>query len=419
MTEKKKPKHARLSPSSADRWLACPGSPSLCATVPDEDSSDYAEEGTAGHEVFEGCLRAETDATELVGMKTTNGWDVTEEMAEAVQVALDAVRMDALTDGGESFYELKVETGIHPELKGTLDAALVTPGLNLARVYDLKFGAGVLVAVTDNPQLLIYALGFLAHLGPIREKVIDEIEMVIAQPRRDFEGADGEDLRTRRWRVSKADLYAWRDGVLIPGIAATEAAAPEFSPAKKRCRWCPAAAANACAAMREQSLAVAKEVFAAGHTEKSALARFTASVDSERLGEMLRQADLVELWISLLRKHAFARAEHGDVAHGWKLVETLHNREWTNPAAAMTALVKASEADEATFMTEKKVVEPVMLSPAQAEKKFKGGKAVVKTLTQRRRKGTKLVDANDKRPALPTGGSVFGEIEPTTQPSQD
>ena len=40
--------HALLSPSSAYRWMHCPGSVSLCRLFPDE-SSEYAKEGTLAH----------------------------------------------------------------------------------------------------------------------------------------------------------------------------------------------------------------------------------------------------------------------------------------------------------------------------------------------------------------------------------
>lgn len=64
--------HARLSPSSAERWMTCPGSVKLAEGIEDKGSS-YAAEGTAAHELAEHILRGEmpppetpTDGSEFV-----------------------------------------------------------------------------------------------------------------------------------------------------------------------------------------------------------------------------------------------------------------------------------------------------------------------------------------------------------------
>ena len=49
--------HARLSPSSAKRWLNCPASIALSAGLPEPPESPYAAEGTLAHAVAESKLR--------------------------------------------------------------------------------------------------------------------------------------------------------------------------------------------------------------------------------------------------------------------------------------------------------------------------------------------------------------------------
>lgn len=74
--------HAKLSPSSAHRWIACPGSVWLSEDAP-KTTSAYAEEGTKAHEIGASCLTFDTRPDELTD---------DEEMAEAVAVYVNLVR---------------------------------------------------------------------------------------------------------------------------------------------------------------------------------------------------------------------------------------------------------------------------------------------------------------------------------------
>ena len=47
--------HSLLSPSTAHRWMICPGSVAMGMTLPDEPS-DYAMEGTVAHALAESML---------------------------------------------------------------------------------------------------------------------------------------------------------------------------------------------------------------------------------------------------------------------------------------------------------------------------------------------------------------------------
>ena len=91
--------HARLSASSAARFLTCSASVRLAELLPPEEDSEYSIDGTAAHELGEMCLLMEEDAYVHLGTHVVVESDgdlvpveVTSDMVEAVQVYLDYVR---------------------------------------------------------------------------------------------------------------------------------------------------------------------------------------------------------------------------------------------------------------------------------------------------------------------------------------
>lgn len=127
--------HARLSPSGASRWMPCPASVALEANEPDT-SSDFADEGTAAHEMAAAALLAGNDAADHVGTViyvSGKPWTVTAEMAEYVQSYLDYVR--AL--GGNLMVEQRLDLlNIFPDIEKHLGATAEVPLWTLGHTSD-------------------------------------------------------------------------------------------------------------------------------------------------------------------------------------------------------------------------------------------------------------------------------------------
>ena len=100
--------HAVLSPSSAHRWMACPGSVALVATAgaPDTGSAS-ADEGTAAHEMAERILLG-ADGILLIGQRAENGWWFTADMLEQVSKYVTLVRDLVASTNGVLYVEQRV-----------------------------------------------------------------------------------------------------------------------------------------------------------------------------------------------------------------------------------------------------------------------------------------------------------------------
>ena len=142
-------KHAKLSPSSAERWLNCPGSVALAAKCPAPPPSPFAEEGTVAHAVAESKLQMLSGEItqgrherQLEELRKSEYW--CGEMDEATDFYADTV-MERLAASGEDA-ELMVEQQLDlnawaPESFGTSDAVII--GGSTIEVIDLKYGKGV------------------------------------------------------------------------------------------------------------------------------------------------------------------------------------------------------------------------------------------------------------------------------------
>ncbi len=179
-------KHARLSPSSAHRWMYCAASPWLEAHAP-QSSSSFIDEGHDAHQLAALCLKADCDTTHYLGHKMDKGKTVDLKMAQAVQQYVGRVRAAAhghilLVEHEVPLTALTGEEGA----MGTADALILNTqahpeGAEL-QVHDLKFGRGTLVHAQHNEQLALYALGALQAFKHLA--CFARFRLVIHQPRR-------------------------------------------------------------------------------------------------------------------------------------------------------------------------------------------------------------------------------------------
>jgi hypothetical protein len=208
--------HSLFSASGSDAWGGpCPGKPAM--EKGRKTTSEYADEGTAAHELLKWCAE-ETFATgqtksaqAYLGRKievvheTPTGtvkrtFTVDSEMASYVDDVLAHFLDLTDTPGAVRMAEQRVyyhaHLGVPRELAfGTADLSAVLfdqPELELyGRVYpagdelvvdDLKYGKGVLVEA-DTMQLRLYAVGVL-FLASVFADVV-RVRLVIHQPRKD------------------------------------------------------------------------------------------------------------------------------------------------------------------------------------------------------------------------------------------
>ena len=216
--------HSRIGPSSAHRWMACPGSVNLIkalearGVVTDDDASGAALEGTIAHDILATCLIEDRDAWEM-------GEDerVDAKMLEHVQTTLDTLRPLS----GRAFIETDVSlASYHPDAFGRLDFGFLH-GEHLG-IVDFKYGTWPVNPV-GNPQLACYGLGLL-------EQITAKVEIVhfgIIQPRRQGPGIVWGDAATYE------ELLVWGLDTLAPAMAATDEFDAALTPGK-HCRFCPA-----------------------------------------------------------------------------------------------------------------------------------------------------------------------------------
>ena len=340
-------KHARLSASGSQRWLACPGSILLEESYPEDVVSEYAEYGTAGHQLAQVCLEKDRPATLFEGQvfnqskNFPEGFAVDAEMADAVQIYLDYC--NSLGEEGRNFIEKQVDFSLY--VKGGFGTAdFIKIKDKEVHVVDLKMGKGVKVNAEFNTQGMLYALGLVIST---RQADHDLVHIAIVQPRLDH---------ISEWSIPVNELYRWALNYVKPRADQAWNGEPIFNPGESQCRFCKAK--PTCKALAEHSLQTAMDTFTDIPTEEDL--KEVHTLTHEEIGALLPRVNTLVNWAKSLEAHAFNELDKGEKIPGYKLVMGRSgNRKWTDEADIEEKLTRMGV--KKTEMFSKKILTPAQM----------------------------------------------------------
>ena len=377
--------HAKLGASNAHRWLVCGGSVKAEQGFKDQ-SSPFAQEGTAAHELSELALMHEREPQDWIGhpLVENSEWIVDEEMANFVQVYTDYCR--AIAKGAdETFIEQRVSYADWvPDGFGTNDFGALFLKDKRIKIADLKYGKGVQVDAENNPQAMLYGLGTYAEFSWISE--FEWVDIAIIQPRLDH---------ISEWSISVKDLLKWAEWVSQRAeIALSDDA--ERVPGEKQCRFCKAK--STCPALMKYTEDIIMAEF--DNLEDDLPSPDTLSKD--QLRRVLEHKGLIEGWLSSVETVVRERLEDGQDFPGFKIVEGRSIRRWGDETEAEQKLID---------ILGEKLHTKKIISPAQAEKALKKDqRAVLEDLVVKPTGKPTLVPESDKRPPLNLTEGDFDDV---------
>ncbi|WP_313120149.1 DUF2800 domain-containing protein [Proteiniclasticum ruminis] len=370
--------HSIYSASGAHRWMNCPPSAHLEQQFPNETST-YAEEGTAAHDLAEHKLKK---ALKMRSKKPTSPYhsDEMDEMTDLyVEYCLELIQKSKENcSDPQILIEQKLDFSDYvPEGFGTGDLVVVGDG-NISEkengrgtlyVVDLKYGRGVIVSAEKNPQMMLYALGALSLFDMLYD--IEKVSMAIVQPRVD---------NFSTWEITVEELLKWAEEELKPKALLASTGGGEFC-AGDHCRFC--RAKNQCRARAVKNLELLKYEF-----------QDPALLTDEEIAEIIGLADELAKWAGDIYTYATALAiNEGREWDGFKLVEGRTRRKFTDEEAVAETAKEAGYTD----IFKQSLITITEMEKLMGKKKFN---ELLGSLVEKPKGKLTLVPEADKRQAV-------------------
>lgn len=299
-------KHAKLSPSSAHRWLSCTGSLAIRPLY--EVDSPYAQEGTRLHEICAKILLGELSLEEGLIQAGDEG-----DAKKIVEAYVSYVSQYTPFEEGARGVEQKVE--IFDDCWGTCDYWVLESvektgkiGFTL-HIFDLKTGFGV-VEAENNKQLLLYSMGvvkyveerYAAHIYGVDVAVVAHIiQPVVGTP------TSTTFTRAHRWEV-QARLttirYEMKKGIY------------QYTPSLSNCKYCPHSLTCRSAVQDDQEL------------QEVAQTLETVQFNPHTLGELRERGEFLELVGKNMKNAVYDLALRGQAVENYSLTKGRAMKRW-------------------------------------------------------------------------------------------
>lgn len=316
--------HSLLSASGSERWMACTPSARKEEHIPNK-TSKYAEEGTLAHELSELELRYYyrhiTKDEYLFKLKEIEDHelysdDMPEHVSVYVQYCIERVNhYKSICEHVEISIEERIDlTEYIPEGFGSNDFVVVADGF--IEVIDLKYGMGVRVSATDNPQLKLYGLGSVfRHRLSYR---MDVIRLAIVQPR--------VTTSPSVFEMSVDTLEHWAETEVRPKAVMAHNGEGEFNPGSW-CKWC--RFKPQCKALYD----VNQKTMEIDFRDKEA-------VTEEQIIEAYNRIGEVKGWIDSIEAYVMNKLMTREPVKGFKLVKGRSTRKIVEPEKVQAVLAE-------------------------------------------------------------------------------